>query len=418
MTMKNMNFSNLSKEQLIEYCRDIYNKNGIEALSYTNLSTINNLYWCLYRLGITQKVLITALGLKNEYAEYKKSIQKWSFEKIVEEGNKIIEEFGYLPPADWLRKNGYGSFVTALYGLDMSFADLRDFLNANESSSFVISKNGMRWRSHPEASFSNFLYARGIEHHVGIKYPDDYAEYSNLRYGYYDIRFLDKYGNWIDVEIWGDKPNGSSAEFYAYKRGIKENYNLNNDKFLGVEFRHCFDEDILTSLLEPYIGVIKPYIFLKATDKIIPSTHWSNADELIEYCEEFAKQFPNGKFPTEEWLRKRGKWKNREGPAYNTLAVYIKTWLGGIRQLRTILKQDHVSTVKWDREKALDEYKKWYEKYNIVVGAARSRYKRGKMQLTKDEYNKACCIEMAILKYIGSAAEAQKILGIKVNPNR
>ncbi|MEI7817350.1 MAG: hypothetical protein WCI45_09190, partial [Desulfuromonadales bacterium] len=145
----------------------------------------------------------------------------------------IIKEFGYLPPAEWLRKNGYGTLVTSLYASGSTFAHLRNELKANESSSFVISKNGMRWRSHPEASFSNFLYARGIEHELGRKYPDDYAAYSGRNYGYFDVQFLDKSKRWCDVEIWGEKPNGHRENFYALKRKIKENYNMKNPRFLG-----------------------------------------------------------------------------------------------------------------------------------------------------------------------------------------
>jgi hypothetical protein len=276
----------------------------------------------------------------------------------------------------------------------------------------------MRLRSHPEASFSNFLYARGIEHITGRKYPKDYTTFSGLSYGYYDIQFKDKNGDWVDVEIWGDKPNGSSEEHYAFKRKAKEAYNADNNKFIGVEFRDCFEEEIITDILKPYIGVIEPYVFEKSTDKIIPSTHWSNADELIEYCKEFIKECPNQEFPTEEWLRKRGKWKDREGIAYNTLAVYIKKWIGGVRKLREILEQSQVSTEAWTKDKVLEEYKKWYEQYHISVGSARSRYKRGQIQLSKEEYNRASGIEMAVLKYVGSAGEAQKLLGIEIKNHR
>jgi hypothetical protein len=418
MGINDLDFNTFSEEQLINYCKNIYIEKGIEALGYVSLSKFNNLYNALYSYGITQKKLLEILGLTDEYSEHRKNSSKWSYDKIKMHGSNIIKEYGYLPPAEWLRRNGYGSLVTGLYDLNMTFADLREVLNANVSSSFVLSKNGMRWRSHPEASFSNFLYTRGIEHNLGKKYPEDYASYSGRAYGYYDTQFLDMHGESIDVEIWGDKPNGSSEEFYAHKRGMKESYNVANTNFLGVEFRNCFEEERLTNILEPYIGVIEPYIFERSTDRIIPSTHWSNADELIDYCKDFIKQFSNEEFPTEEWLRKRGKFKDRDGVAYNTLAVYIKKWLGGVRKLRIILEQGDVSTEAWTREKVLDEYKKWYEKYNIVVGAARARYRRGQIQLTKEEYNKACCIEMAILKYVGSAVEAQKILGIEVKRPR
>ena len=413
-----MDFSTMSKEQLINYCRNSYKENGIEILTYAKISETGNLYFSLYKYGITINSLIAILDLKNEYDDYKQNNKKWSLENILQQTKEIITELGYLPPAEWFRKNGYGSLVNGLYESGKTFAYLREELNSNESSSFVQSRNGMRWRSHPEASFSNFLYTRGIEHELGRKYPDGYSAFSGLAYGYYDTKFLDKHGRWIDVEIWGDKPNGHKEEFYAHKRKMKEDYNKNNPCFIGIEFKDCFVEERLIFLLEPYIGVIEPYIFEKPTDEIIPSVHWSNADELIEYCKDFVKQFDNQEFPTEDWLRKRGKWADREGVAYNTLSIYIKQWIGGVRKLRELLKQSHVSTETWSRERALEEYKKWYEKYNMLVGSSRARYKRGQIQLPEAEFKKACRIEAAIIKHVGSATEAQKILRLKINTQR
>lgn len=62
----------------------------------------------------------------------------------------------------------------------------------------------------------------------------------------------------------------------------------------------------------------------------------------------------------------------------------------------------------WNKEKALDEYIKWYEKYKIPVGSAIARHRRAQMQLTDKEFKRACCIDAAILKYVGSAKEAQR----------
>ncbi|MDQ0885014.1 hypothetical protein QFZ81_000102 [Paenibacillus sp. V4I9] len=409
-------FYGFMKEELVEYCKSIYNNVGIEGLSYVYLKNIGNLYMSLYKNGITQTVLVNILGLTAEYSKYKHSTIKWSYDNILEKCKEIVKEYGYLPPAEWLRKNGYGSLVTALYQhQDKSFADLRNDLNANEGGSFVLSKNGMRWLSHPEASFSNFLYARGIKHDRGRKYPKEYSGYSKSKYGIYDVQFYDNQGNLIDVEIWGDRPNGHKEDYYAEKRKNKEKYNAeNNSNFLGIGHKDCFDELKLTSILEPYISSIEPYVFQNPTDKIIPSTHWSNADELLEYCREFVKQFKDQEFPTEEWLRKRGKWKDREGLAYNTLSIYIKTWLGGVRNLRRILGQENVSTVEWSKEKALNDLKEWYEKYNLTTGSAIQKYRIKKLQLSREEYLKACSINHAIFKYVGSMSEAMKILGVKI----
>lgn len=412
----NIDFSEFSETELLEYCYNMYLQMGIECLTYDNIAAQGNLYFSLYRFSLTQKLLLKRLNLENAYREYKDTIQKWSYTKILKVCKGIISEMGFLPPSDWFRGNGYGSLITALYSQHgKSFIDLRGDLGENEGSSFVISKNGMRWRSHPEASFSNFLYARGIPHASGRKYEDDYAVYSNYKYGYYDVQFTDLNGNNVDVEIWGDKPNGHQEDAYAAKREIKERYNQDNKHFLSVEFKECYNEIQLQIILEPYIGVIKPFIFHSESDKIIPTTHWSNADELIAYCKEFIKQFPNKEFPTEEWLRKRGKWKDREGEAYNTLSVYIKTWIGGVRKLRKILDQEDVSTIQWDRNKALKAYKEWYDKYNMTTGSAIAKYKRKVLELTKEEKRWAACVDHAVLTYVGSVLEAQRILGIPIS---
>jgi hypothetical protein len=120
-----MNFSTYSKEQLIEYCKNLYNEHGMVSLTFESLSDISNLYFSLYKYGLTQKSIIDLLGLTEEYNQFKKDNSKWSFENIKIHAKKVIEEYGYLPPAEWLRKNGYGSLVTGLYDLNMTFGDLR-----------------------------------------------------------------------------------------------------------------------------------------------------------------------------------------------------------------------------------------------------------------------------------------------------
>ena len=149
------------------------------------------------------------------------------------------------------------------------------------------------------------------------------------------------------------KPNGHAEAHYKIKREHKEAYNEGNPNFLGIHFMDCFNEATLANILEPYIGSIEAFQFDKPTDHLIHSTHWSNTDELLEFCRHLVSTMPDGQFPTEEWLRKRGKWKGRSGEVYNTLSVYIKTWLGGVRNLRKLLGQSHVSTIEWDKDSAI-----------------------------------------------------------------
>jgi hypothetical protein len=173
--------------------------------------------------------------------------------------------------------------VYSVYSLGFTWADLRSALQDFTNSNFVESRNGLRWLSHAEASLSNFLYARGIEHRKGRKYADGYTEHSGHRYGIYNLRFLASDDRWMDVEVWGDKPLGLEEECRA-KRVLKEGFNQeNNPEFLGIGFRDCYEEKRLTDVLEPYIGRIEPFQFDKPTDRLIHTTHWSNADELLEY---------------------------------------------------------------------------------------------------------------------------------------
>lgn len=404
-----MDYSKCTTDELLKYCKLLYKKNGIEALSYKNLPS--KLYFQLYSRNITQKKLIEIFGLEKEYKIYKssiplrkkngKNIYVWSWQRVVDQCSKIVKKEGFLPPPQWFQENSLGGIVQAVYNLGKTWGDLRDEFKSYENSTFVRSRNGLRWLSHPEASLSNFLYARGIRHSKGRRYPKDYSQKTGLAYGMYDLEFIDSKGNKIFVEIWGEKPNGHAKDRYEYKKKLKENYNLGNKYFLGINFRDCYNEKRLEKILTPFIGIIKPFVFEKSYDEVIPSTNWSNADELISFCKEFAKKQPNGIFPTEEWLRKRGKWKNREGEAYNTLAVYIKKWIGGIRKLREIIGQPENSTMKWDRDIVILEYKKWMEKYNKTPGSIRSLYNRNKIKISKKEFNRACCLEAAIRKYLG-----------------
>lgn len=410
-------------DELLGYCRTLYERDGIKALSYSELSKQGSLYYHLYRHGVNQKALIVRLGLQGQYQEHKATFplvrngrvaQRWTWAHIVKEAKAVKEREGVLPPAAWFQSNGHATLVASVYYLKRTWEELRQELGDFENSSFVESRNGLRWRSHPEAAFSNFLYARGIEHKRGERYPEDYANHSISKYAYFDLHFVNKDGVWVDVEIWGDKPNGHDEAHYKVKRENKEAFNRNNPNFLGIHFKDCFNETLLTKALEPYIGVIEPFKFDKPTDRHIHSTHWSNADELLEYCRQLASTMPNGEFPTEEWLRKRGKWVGRPGETYNTLSVYIKTWLGGVRNLRKLLGQSHVSTKQWSKDSAIAAYKKFYKEHGLTPTRARTLSRKGG-DISSEIAAEAGRIENAIRKYAGGTVAVNKLLGINAS---
>lgn len=417
-------FSKLSREELLEYCRELYNERGISALSYSELRIVKTLYMNLYRAGLTQKRLIAELRLKQEYADYKLSVPlvraggrvvaRWTWDRCIEEAAIAKGLFSSLPPAGWFQAHGQQSLVQAVYYLGKTWEMLREELDDFGGSSFVESRSGVRWRSHPEASLSNFLFARGVEHKRGERYPKDYADHAAARYAYYDLHFRSKSGKWIDVEIWGDKPNGHDEYRYKEKRLDKENYHAGRTDFLGIHFKDCYSDNVLTKLLAPHIGIIEPFRFSKHTDRHIESSHWSNADDLLKSCRALAASLPDGKFPTEEWLRKRGKWANREGEPLNTMAVYIRLWIGGVRKVRELLGQSENSTSEWNRKSAIEAYKLFYKEHGMTTAQYRSLIRSGSEDASAEIAKQAANIGAAVSKYVGGTAALNEKLGISI----
>jgi hypothetical protein len=419
----------MSRDQILDECRELYKREGITAFSFKGLKR-NKLYFPLYNKGLKLADVIKELGLEDEYQRHRESQPirpggresfRWTWNRVLTTAREVAESQGSLPSAAWFQANGHGSLVASVYNLNHTWADLRSALQDFSNSNFVESRNGLRWLSHAEASLSNFLYARGIEHRKGGRYPDSYAEHSGRRYGIYDLMFMDSDSRWIDVEVWGDRPLGLEKE-YSAKRAAKESFNRdNNQNFLGIGYRDCYDEDALTAILQPYIGTVEPFRFDRPSDPLIHTTHWSNADELLEHARQIAATMPDGRFPTEEWLRKRGKWANRPGNPYNTLSVYIKLWLGGIRNLRSLLDQEHFSTTEWTREKSIEAYKEFFERYEMTPDQARQQYIR-KGDVRKGMYLEAAKIAAAVGKYADGAKAVRESLGIdlvrKVKWNR
>jgi hypothetical protein len=72
-----MNYNILSFEDLLELCKQKYLEQGVESLTYGNISKDKNLYFSLYKFGVTQKSLIDKLELRNEYDLYR-NLQKKS----------------------------------------------------------------------------------------------------------------------------------------------------------------------------------------------------------------------------------------------------------------------------------------------------------------------------------------------------
>lgn len=416
----------MSEQQLLEHCRTLYDEHGPVALTYTFMKGQPGLYMALYQLGLTQKVLAARLGVAEELKRHTtarpitragRAMVRRSWPQIVEEAREVAAAHGSLPPAQWFQQNGRGSLVQYVYSSGHTWDALREAAGDTSSGAFVQSRNGLRWRSHPEASLSNFLYSRGVEHRRGDRYPKEYEALSGKTHGRYDLHFKSLRG-WIDVEVWGDDPGGHDPAKYQAVRYFKEQFNASNPNFLGLHFERCFSGEGLSAALKPYIGIIAPSQFDNSTDPLIPTTHWSNTDELLEHCRTLAAEMPGGAFPTDEWLRKRGKWADRPGPAYNTLSIYIENWLGGIRALRALLGQAHLSTTRWDRERVLIVWARFYQEHNRTPNQVRAHHARGIGTFTPETVELAGRLVNAVVKHVGGAAAANQALGIIVDRKR
>jgi hypothetical protein len=234
------------------------------------------------------------------------------------------------------------------------------------------------------------------------------------KYGQYDVAFRGADGTWFNVEVWGDKPYGHDADGYEQKRKAKEAFNAGDRHFIGIHFAECWSDAKLDLILGPAIGTGQPIAYEQPHDHLIQTVHWSDADELIAFCRILAAQQPDGEFPAEDWLRKRGKHASRNGPTYNTLSVYIKTLIGGMRKLRAIIGQSHVSTVKWSRDLALSELAAWIKKYNMPPTISAELARRRGYELDHKTMMHGQNIENAVRKHFGRLTDAYRELGLSI----
>lgn len=370
---------------VLDAVRQLYATHGIKALSTTFLEN-TPIYHRMRKAKISHAVLLEKLGFTSEYDTWRlssrtyrgKTKPKWTWEIAVATAKALVEREGDLPTVEWCRLNGYSQLtnVVHLSRPRRTWEDLRTAVGSFATSKFVQSRNCMRWLSQGEASLSNFFYARGIEHRKGELCAPGYSEQSGRNYGRLDMHFLSHTGNRIDVEVWGDISDTLTRGRYKATRALKEKWQASNPNFLGIEYRDCLSDVKLTKILAPYIGIVEPFQFDKPTDHFIETVHWNNYEELLASCKEFAAKMPDGIFPGESWLRKRGKHANRAGQTYNSLAIRVNTLLGGTRKVRLLLGHGHASTIQWTPERAIAEWRTFEEKHGLTPSQANAGPRR------------------------------------------
>ena len=363
------------RSKLLTQIRRLYDLHGTKALSTTFLEKQKGaLYPNLLAAGLGQPEYLGALGLVQEFAEWRdanrtyrgKTKPTWTWKVAVDTAKQVKAREGDLPTMEWFRRNNYHGVVNAVFKTGRTWDDLREAVGSSASSPFYPSRNGWRWRSRPEACLSNFLYARGIAHKRGERYPESYATQSGRRYGRFDMHFQKPTGEWVNVEVWGnDALNTLSGGRYTQTRAYKEKFHANSPNFLGIPGQDCLRDELLAAHLRPFIGDIKPSNFDTTQDRLIETSHWTDGVELLETCRQLATSMPDGIFPNEQWLRKRGKYADRPGDAYNTMAVRVNQWLGGTRKVRALLDQADASTTAWTKKSAIKAWRDFEAEYGL-----------------------------------------------------
>ena len=349
-----------------------YEERGLEALALRALGEAG-LRHRMEKLGLRQADVVAALGLTDEFERHRKATFKyrgvekprWSWQQAVTSARTLLEAEGDLPTIPWCRRNGHSHLVNVVFQTGHTWEHLREAIGLPPSARFFQSRSGVRWRSRPEACLSNFFLARGVEHKRGEAYPAGYAEQSGRARAHYDMHFRAADGRWVAVEVWGNLAGDHfGGGRYADTRKLKEVWNHEQvPDFLGIDHGDCLSDDRLKRILSPYIDVAAPVRFQRSEDRQVETAHWSSADELLGTCQEIAALAPGGIFPSDEWLRKRGKFAGRQGPAYNSVSAYVQRWLGGTRKVRELLGQEHASTTRWDVETVKSKWRA-FEKAN------------------------------------------------------
>ena len=426
----------ISESQLLKQLDELYESDGYEALTFVRLKS-EGIYHKLYSYGWNAEKICNRYGMtKAEWKEQRRLRKNqtrgqihWNPEMVYQCFEEMVAHYDYIPTAHEIRTGPfahYGGIFAYMgdYGITYDvirakypdrkygpqFGQMRGEIEnpsngMKNRARWTESVNGMRWHSRAEASLSNFLYARGIPHRKGELYSDEYAESSDYARGWYDLHFETPDGRTIDVEIWGN-----IDEAYMKRKQAKEDFNSDNHNFLGMDWDSCIEERLIETL-EPYIGIIEPFVFEKPEHKIIQTAFWSDAEEIIETCRWLASQQPDGRFPTETWLRKRGPHSDREGETYNTLGIYIQKYVGGIKKLRQILGEDTSHYKEWNEENTLEKLELFLQEHNGL--GPRTIYSRLLKEgiHTTPEGKSAAQLAAALEKYHGGQTAAIIKLG-------
>ena len=295
--------SKLSKEELIETIKVIYDKEGIEGLILTNLNKnhisldgIIRKYekeetdepklpsgrgypdeWCCEKLNILEE--------RKEYLKNNFPIETDTFEELCElhikpflnelkekNKNNILFNPLIISNETFNKNNGCGIYNVYKKIYKKKISDVRKYFNLPEIK--IMSMRGIICDSIPETIFDNFIYLfTNIDinnldkKYFGGLYPKDFR-HGKKKYDYYLGK--SKCDKNIIVEIWMHEKNDKNIDNYNKKkylstRILKEEYwsNKVDTIFIGIEQSKLNSDTTndkvikyLTELLSPHINIL------------------------------------------------------------------------------------------------------------------------------------------------------------------
>lgn len=335
--------------------RKLYNETGIQVFNVEWLEQNDPYLYKTFRFcRIRFEDLSKEFECHNEYTIYRQTKVTESSSRTVrtkenfyKEANEIYEKYKCFPAMSILRQNGYESFVSDLYTKNYTtIEELNKKFNISPDA-LVTARNGFIMDSQYEVSLVNFLYTRGIVITKGKCYTNSYYENTGHN-AKYDLHFISPLiGEEISVEVWGGSHSRNRQEAYNNKRKNKEESHIGDNTFLGIEGEDCHSETKLISILEPYIGVIEPYIFEDEKDKTISCTKWNLTDGIQKGATYIMEH--NNNIPPVLWMRCKGSYKNRTRETWEiTNHFNIRNFsdaidrFGGIVKVRQFMNVKHV----------------------------------------------------------------------------
>jgi hypothetical protein len=415
-----LNLINKKKTQL----RNLYDTEGIGIKAFNSgylLKNHQNIISTFHTKRIKLCDIAEEWGILEEYNKYiyqliceSRNVNMRTNEWFDNKAKEMITKWGYFPTQEFLKANNEGSFITYMYSIGLNWQQLHEQYNIPLNSK-LLARNNFYMNSHAEVCGINFVWCRGIEVKKGEYYKNDYTKNTG-RKGIYDLHFKGTIGiykdKWISVEIWGGKFR-KYQEAYNKKREEKEESHKNDIYFLGIEYQDCYNESKLIKILEPYIGVIEPYIFENEKDKTISCTKW-NLIADIEKGATYIMENNNNIIPPVTWMLCNGCYKNRHREDweitkhFNILRYsYAIDRFGGIVKVRQLMDVKYVRS-KYDDFRSIEKithfikeiyntYKKFPNAISNEVKTEKRAIKAGKIINARSEedellYKKCVCL--------------------------